>query len=123
MKPASKLKRFLAMLIDAVLATILGFAPVIGLALSFAYVLLKDGMNIQGFKGRSVGKWAMGLAVASADGAAPKQTLVDSLKRNILFVIPFMGLVEGIVVLVNPEGRRLGDRIAQTLVVEDAPAV
>ena len=121
MKPASKLKRFIAILIDSIIAAVLGFAPIVGMFLPFLYLLFRDGMCIKGFKNRSIGKLAMGLKVVNLEATHEKQTPIDSVKRNILMIIPFMGLIEGIVVLVDDKGLRLGDRIAQTLVVEDSP--
>lgn len=113
-----KFKRFVAIVIDCVIAGILGFAPFIGFVLPFVYILLKDGMGIEGLKRRSIGKLAMGIRVVDLDGSTDKQTPLDSLKRNILMVVPFMGIVESIVVLIDPKAQRLGDKIAQTLVVE-----
>jgi len=119
MKPASKWKRLVAIVIDSVIAGVMGFAPFIGFILPFAYMLLKDGMCISGLKNRSIGKLAMGLKVVDLSGVTEKQSPLDSLKRNILLAIPLMGLIEGVVVLIDEKGQRLGDRIAQTLVVED----
>src|SRR5690348_4334190 len=120
MKRASKWKRFLAALVDGIFSVALGFVPVLGIVLAVAYTLLKDGMHLSGLKGRSLGKSLLRLNVVDVESRNDRHGWLDSLKRNILLMIPFMGIVESIVVLVDKDGRRLGDRIAATLVVQDS---
>jgi uncharacterized RDD family membrane protein YckC len=74
-----------------------------------ALLLLRD---VPG--GRSPGKWLTGIAVARADDPATLPTLGARLLRNLaLLLLP----VEAVLVFVDPYGRRLGDRLAGTVVV------
>ena len=71
--------------------------------------LIKDGLG-----GRSLGKWATGIAVRRAShpetGAALRQLIVRNLA---LLLLP----VEGYLVFADPQCRRLGDRWSGTVVI------
>jgi len=86
--------------------------PLIGAA----YMLLRDGV-----RGQSVGKLWLGLVVMNLRTGRPC-TLKDSLWRNALFLIPGANLVavvlEAVTLVRDPQGQRLGDRIAHTQVIE-----
>jgi len=64
--------------------------------------------------GRSLGKWLTGIAVRRADDPvrAPGPTAV-ALRNLALLLLP----VEGVLVFLDPHCRRLGDRLAGTVVV------
>lgn len=152
------LKRFLAVLIDGLLAGAVGF--VFGLMGSFvggfgtllgaAYILTRDGLETPYTDGRSVGKRVIGLRPTRLDGAP--MTLETSVRRNWTLALPsvvlgvgsmllglgplalvgvpvilvgsllsLLSLVEGVLVVTDAEGRRIGDKTAGTKVVE-APA-
>jgi uncharacterized RDD family membrane protein YckC len=80
------------------------------------YVLVRDGV-----RGQSVGKFFFGLVVMQLESGKPA-TLTSSVARNIMLVVP--GINFAAVVLEtratwhDPQGQRLGDRLAQTQVVE-----
>jgi uncharacterized RDD family membrane protein YckC len=80
------------------------------------YLMLRDGIQ-----GRSVGKWIFGLRVVSLETGRPTR-LGKSALRNVLLVVPppiLAGAVlESHTALVDPQGLRLGDRLARTQVVE-----
>jgi uncharacterized RDD family membrane protein YckC len=118
MKAAPKLKRFYAALMDGVFIMALGFIPVVGVILAAFYTLLRDGLPIVGLKERSIGKSVIGLKVVVFEGGQEAKSWMDSVKRNFLWLIPLMGLVEAFFVLFDKDSRRIGDRIAGTLVVE-----
>jgi uncharacterized RDD family membrane protein YckC len=86
--------------------------PVIGAG----YLLLRDSMG-----GQSLGKLLLGLAVISLETGRPC-TLKGSVWRNILFLVPGANVVaiflEPITVVRDPQGQRLGDKLAQTQVIE-----
>jgi len=137
---ADLFKRFLASLIDSIIAGAPGFIPVVGALVGAAYTLTKDALVYEitrdaQWKNRSIGKKLLGLEVANLGGG--DIDLVTSAKRNItlalgtlLGVVPLVGWVAGavvgcilgiieiVLVLVDPQGRRLGDRLANTQVVE-----
>ncbi len=79
------------------------------------YVMLRDAI-----RGRSVGKFFVGLAVISLETGRPC-TLVGSVRRNLVFLFPGANVVavflEAITVVRDPQGHRLGDRLARTQVV------
>ncbi len=134
------LTRFVAFLIDAVAVAVIGLVPVIGGLVGIAYVLFRDGLDIEYMRGRSLGKTLMKLTVVRAD--AQPMDLATSARRNwplvfgsltqILLFIPVIGwilipfviiagavfvIIEIVRVLTNPEGKRLGDGYADTRVI------
>ena len=133
-------KRAVAAIIDAVIAVAIGFIPVLGGIIAAAYWLLRDGMEFEFMDRRSIGKKVMKLRPVRLDGSP--MDMMASAKRNWMFAlggviqllvftivgivlaIPLaliaflLGIVELILVLTDPEGRRLGDKIAGTRVVE-----
>lgn len=139
---ADLFKRIIASLIDGVIASVLIYVPVLGGIVSTIYMLIKDTIAYEvtknpDFKNRSVGKKIMGLEVISLDGQDIDWTI--SLKRNlpiaigsVLSIVPIIGwilggiigfiisIIEVILVLTDGRGRRLGDKWANTQVVESA---
>ena len=83
-----------------------------------AYGLLKDGMA----RGQSIGKKAAGIMVVDLDENVPcgkAKSLLRNLIPILLAIVPFVGwLVEPIMVLIAEDGRRLGDRVASTQVID-----
>ena len=135
-------KRFLAALMDGVLTMVVGLVPVVGWLAGAAYWLVRDGLDLDFMDRRSIGKKVMGLRPVTLDGSP--MDLVASARRNwtlalggvasFLVAIPFLGwliaipvalaalavgVAEIILVLVDPRGRRLGDRTGNSLVVEE----
>jgi uncharacterized RDD family membrane protein YckC len=80
-----------------------------------AYVLLRDTV-----RGRSLGKFLLGLTVISLETGQPASAR-DSVTRNVLFVLPGANiaavLLETRTLARDPQGLRLGDRLAMTQVV------
>ncbi len=128
-------KRFFAALIDGALAGIVSFVPVIGGLIGAAYMLVRDGLDVDFMDGRSIGKKIMKLRPVRISGEM--MDIGTSVKRNLPFaigpvimIIPILGwlvgpvvalaigLVEAILVLTDAEGRRVGDKLAETMVVE-----
>jgi uncharacterized RDD family membrane protein YckC len=114
-------KRFAAAAIDAVpialSAVLYGTSgSVVAPLLGAAYLLMRDGI-----RGQSLGKLWLGLVVMNLQTGQPC-TFADALRRNALFVIPGANaaavVLETITIFRDPRGQRLGDRIAQTQVVE-----
>ncbi len=124
-------RRVFAFLIDAVIANLLSFIPVVGWLIGFFYMLLRDALTESG----SPGKKVLNLQVTTVQGG--RVTYVESIRRNIIFaiptvfsIIPIVGtiisiilalivyLVELLAMVSDPEGRRYGDRWADTVVRE-----
>jgi uncharacterized RDD family membrane protein YckC len=84
--------------------------------LGAVYLLLRDGV-----RGQSVGKFFFGLVVMQLESGKPA-TLTSSVTRNIMLVVPGINLaalvLETRATWHDPQGQRLGDRLAQTQVVE-----
>ena len=141
--------RFLALFIDGIIASVLfwllfSFIPglypgyILGVIVAGGYFLLRDGLNVDFMKGRSLGKKIMKLRPVRLDGQP--MDLEASIKRNWMFIggylgmIPFLGtlgsllgLVLGLVVLyecykvlTDAQARRLGDELAGTKVIKSA---
>jgi uncharacterized RDD family membrane protein YckC len=122
---------FVDLLVVALLFALLG---VLGPLLGAAYVAFRDGLEIGPFKGRSLGKAALGLTVVHLRGDGCDARC--SLARNwvlavpcLIGVIPIVGWIafpilgllvlvaEAAFVIVNQAGRRFGDELAGTQVV------
>jgi uncharacterized RDD family membrane protein YckC len=140
-KKADLGKRFIAIIIDIVITILVGFIPFIGGLIGTAYMLLRDGLHYEFMDHRSVGKKLVKLRPVTLDGK-PVDIIV-SIKRNwmfalgalvyVLFYIPILGwalipivsitalalcIIELILVITDEEGRRWGDKLAETKVIE-----
>jgi len=82
------------------------------------FQLLKDGFG----KGQSPGKKALKLMVIDLDTNMPCNKTKSFLRNLIILllsIIPFVGgLIEPLMVFTDKDGRRLGDRAANTMVIE-----
>jgi len=136
---ADLFKRFIAALIDGIISSILIYIPILGALVGAVYTLTKDVIAYEitkntDFKNRSIGKRIMGLEIVSLEGKDIDWTI--SIKRNlplaigsILAIVPVLGwalggivgavvgIIECVLVLTDNEGRRMGDRLANTQVV------
>jgi len=131
-------KRIIAAIIDGLIGFIPAFVPVIGGIAASAYLLTKDALPFiiaknDEWKGKSVGKKLMGLKVVELNGQ--EIDILVSCKRNITLAIGsisaifivlvviggpiqlILGIIELILVITDLKGLRLGDRIANTQVV------
>lgn len=148
-------KRFLALLVDGIIAAVIGaiFGLLgsrmggIGALLGAGYILVRDGLTLDFANGRSVGKKLLGLDVVRLDGRV--MDIETSIRRNWTLVIgsvlsgvgaligggigailggivgagigSVLSLIEGILVITDAMGRRIGDKTGGTEVVEVAP--
>ena len=130
--------RFLASIIDSVVgifmpiaASVIGIAPAHGKMNPVNVVLLissiiwaiyynftKDGHD----EGRSIGKRAMGLRVVNIKTNKPCSMGESSLRALMLMILnmaPLVGgLIEPVAILVQRDGRRIGDLVAGTQVID-----
>ena len=126
---ANILNRFIAKIIDFIVAAAFSkLLQPVGFFAGLTYLLIADGF----FDGRSLGKKLINLKTIKADGELC--TYKDSILRNltvsagyIFFFIPYVGWllaliiysVEGLVILGNEKGIRIGDELAKTYVVDN----
>ena len=154
---ADLVKRFLAVLIDGLIAGVIAWAfgllgtfmSGIGILVAAGYILTRDALETPYTDGRSFGKKVIGLRAVRLDGGP--MTMDTSIRRNwtlaagnivsgvgtallalgplailgvlVLIgsvVIGLLGLVEAVLVVVDDEGRRIGDRTGGTQVLEEA---
>jgi len=133
MRKADLTTRAVAGFVD--LLIILGLArlpDVIGLLSAAGYILVRDGL----FAHQSVGKKLIGIHIAPADDAAIVPGFRESIIRNVtlalaflLFKIPYAGwvlgplavLIEFLTALGDERAMRVGDLLARTWTVQDAP--
>ena len=91
---------------------------VLFLIVAAIYLIFRDALFVPG---QSVGKFFFSLLVISLETGRPCGRM-QSVTRNILFLIPGLNLVavvfEITTVIRDPQGQRLGDRVAHTQVVE-----
>lgn len=138
---ANILRRFLALVLDGFIAVMMSFIPNVGGSLGVIYFLLRDALPIPSLKHGSLGKKLMKLELLK-DNHQPLNVF-DSLKRNWplvfglltdplslmgeagLILVPFFvvaavafTMLELTLALINPDGKRLGDRLAKTTVAE-----
>ena len=139
-------KRALAFIIDIAIAWLLSavIPTFIGPMLGALYLLLRDGFAFEYMDGRSLGKRLIGLRPVRLDGG--KVDLATSASRNwtialaslagsfgifgvlitlglvllLIFGGAILQLIEIVLTLTDPDGRRLGDKFAGTMVI-DAP--
>ncbi len=153
-------KRFAAYFIDAIIAWLPGmiFSLIFafggfrgaGLGLGFllggAYMLVRDGLNMDFADGRSIGKKLMKLRAERLDGGP--MTMEGSIRRNwplgafyllyglgalfgglgiysiaglfgiIGWAASLLTIVEAVLVLTDKDGRRLGDKMGETQIVD-----
>lgn len=134
-------KRLVAAVIDGILAAGVSFIPIVGGIIGGPYILLRDGLDVDFMDRRSIGKKLIKLRPVRLDGQPMDP--VTSAKRNlplavgavgsIFWVIPILGwivailfglvgmvigIIELVLVLTDPEGRRMGDKLAGTKVIE-----
>lgn len=126
---AQVLNRFIAKVIDLlIVAAASRVVPPVGVLAGLAYILLADGFG----GGRSVGKWLIGLQTIvprTRDPAGFRESIIRNLPcglAQLAFEIPYVGWIgwgavlslEALLVIGNEQGRRLGDEIAKTQVIE-----
>lgn len=133
--PADPLTRWVAKFFDVLLASAIDqLIPVVGFFAAVTYVMIADALQ----PGGSVGKRVLGLAVRGLDGRT--SGIRESVLRNGVLAIPyavclllqsggwvaatagwivFVGAfgLEGILLVGNPQGQRLGDELAGTRVI------
>jgi uncharacterized RDD family membrane protein YckC len=114
-------KRFGASLVDGLLVITLSLGNWIAssplyLAVGAGYLLLRDAIG-----GQSVGKLLFGLVVIDLTSGRAA-SVSASARRNLLLLLPGANVVaivlEARTIAVDPQGQRLGDRLAHTQVVE-----
>lgn len=126
---AHVLNRFVAKLIDLLLVAAADeIVPPVGFLAGLAYILVADGFA----GGRSIGKRLIGLQTIlpmSREAAGFKESTIRNLPfavAQLAFEIPYVGWVvslaivvfEALLILGNDQGRRLGDEVAQTQVLD-----
>jgi uncharacterized RDD family membrane protein YckC len=141
---ADPVKRIIAMVIDGVAATIVGFIPFVGGIIGALYMLLRDALPIEALEYKSIGKKLLKLSVVRTEGPASKIDYATSAKRNWMFAlgpimmfllfIPIIGwildiligiaclvlvIIELVKIFTDKQGLRMGDKMAGTRVVED----
>jgi hypothetical protein len=126
---AQVLNRFIAKLVDLlIVAAADKLVPPVGFLTGLAYILVADGFA----GGRSVGKRLIGLQTIlprAREAAGFKESIVRNLPFGLaylMFEIPYVGWLvagamlslEGLLIIGNDHGRRLGDEIARTQVLD-----
>ena len=121
--------RILAYVIDSVLMGLIwGVAVVAGTALGdtgFLLLVLVGivatlvyGFLLEGLYGYTPGKYLLGLVVVKSDGS--NCTVGASILRNLLWIVdalPTANLVAMVLILVTDDDQRVGDLVADTVVV------
>lgn len=141
---ADPVKRAIAFVIDAVVASIVSVIPFIGGIIGALYMLLRDALPVEALQYKSLGKKLINMKVVMVENPSARPDYAASSKRNWMFalgpvigllvfipiigwvLIPIVGLValvlgiiEIIKVFTDPKGMRMGDNMAGTMVVED----
>lgn len=120
-------KRGIAFAIDVAIFSAIIFilgGGMIAMIASSAFMVFRDVI----FEGQSPGKKIMGLKVVDRSGLGIGRDFMTSLKRNVLFLLPYSGfyvaIVEGLFLLFGDkipfigEKIRFGDKFANTDVVD-----
>lgn len=120
--PATKGQRIVAFGIDALIVAIiswlLGWLPIPGYLFFVAYMVTRDAWPF--LDGVSVGKKLMKIRAVDAQGKSMAGNWELSLKRNVLlFAWVFGAIVEGAMLVINDDERRLGDQWFGTKVIQE----
>ncbi len=140
---ADPVKRIIAFVIDAVAALIVGLIPFVGGIIGALYMLLRDALPIEALEYKSIGKKLLKLSVVNIEDPTSKIDYTASAKRNWMFAlgpmmmfflfIPILGwiidiligiavfilaIIEIIKIFSDEKGVRLGDNMADTMVIE-----
>ncbi len=132
--------RFLAFLLDLIIVFVMTMIPWVGAIMGVFYWLLRDGLPFDFMDHRSIGKTVLKIRPIGRHGE--RVSVPASVRRNwilaigalpwVLDLLPFIKktllpwllllcvvllIIEGILVLISRDRRRLGDRLAQTCVV------
>ena len=123
-----------------VIAMVVGLVPIAGGIAATAYWLVRDGMDLDFMDHRSIGKKLVKIRPVTVDGRPVD--IMTSVRRNWMFAlggvaqffamtivglvvaIPIfliafvIGIVEVVLVVVDQDRRRIGDKMAATRVVE-----
>jgi uncharacterized RDD family membrane protein YckC len=90
---------------------------IVFIAVAAIYLLLRDSV----LPGQSIGKFFFGVRVISLGNGLPCSRL-QSAQRNFILVVPGLNVValalETLAAVRDPQGQRLGDKLANTQVVE-----
>jgi uncharacterized RDD family membrane protein YckC len=114
-------KRLFAAAIDGLLfmttwLLYLSLDSIVPLAGGAVYLLLRDAVG-----GQSIGKIMLGLTVVRVENGQPCRA-IDSVTRNAMLLVPGANIValflEAWTIMRDRQGQRLGDRLAQTQVVD-----
>jgi uncharacterized RDD family membrane protein YckC len=127
------IERYIAYLLDIIPMTLLVLIPIIGGLIAALYILFRDAL----LNGQSVGKKILTLRVVKVNGNNPA-TLRESALRNFPLalnfffpIIPVVGhilggvtaiiifTIEAISIATDKDGRRLGDKMAGTIVIRE----
>lgn len=123
------LNRFIAKLIDLFIVVAADeVAPPVGFLSGLAYILIADGFA----GGRSIGKRLVGLQTMRLDvreTAGFRESIIRNLPfgvAQLLFAVPYVGWIgsaavlafESVLIVGNEHGRRLGDEVARTQVLD-----
>ncbi len=123
------LNRFIAKLIDLFIVVAAGeMASPVGFLSGLAYILIADGFA----GGKSIGKRLVGLQTMRLDGreaAGFRESIIRNLPlggAQIAYAIPYVGWLvslailafESFLIIGNEQGRRLGDEVARTQVLD-----
>ncbi len=114
-------KRVCGLIIDTAVVTIIKeIFLLIGIntydVILIVYLIFRDV-----FGGRSIGKYLLDMQAVDENNK-PIST-GQAIARNILLIIPFFMLIEYFVMKGDKDGRRIGDKIAKTRVIELKPGL
>ena len=140
---ADPVKRIIAFVIDALISMVIGFIPFVGGIIGALYMLLRDALPIEALEYKSVGKKVIKLSVVGLENPTSKIDYGLSARRNwmwaigpiicFFFFIPIIGwiidiflgiallvlsIIEIVKIFSDEKGRRIGDKIAGTMVIE-----
>ena len=136
---ADPVKRGIAFVVDSVIAAVIGGVPIFGGILGALFMLFRDALPIPLLGGTSPGKRLLGLMVLQDSSRSGGLDYAGSAKRNWMFAlnltvfIPILGwmiapaimvagplliLIETWRVFSDTKGRRIGDMMAGTTIVE-----
>ncbi len=139
-QPADRGRRIVAATVDGVIAFFVSVVPLIGGLVAAAYMLVRDGLDVPFLPHQSLGKKLLGIQAVGRDGRPLDlgQSVARNMTLGVAFVASFftilpvigntvavvmglfggvLGIIELVLILVDPQNRRLGDKMADTHVI------
>ncbi len=118
MQQATPVERLIAAIIDSAFFIAVSWIPFgLGFILALGYYLTKDALPF--LEGQSIGKKVMKIRVVK-NGMPITNDYEAAILRTLPLIIPIFSIVDALMVILDKDGLRFGDKWAKTRVIKEA---